>query len=599
MSRKFCFTALALITLLTAISLGGCGSGNKEGMSIGFTRISEAACAQCHGQAVSAVTGQSLYGGWQQASHFLLSVNPNDPFRGADQTARADCQRCHGGGNAHNGIGPIQFPKPDVAGICAQCHNAATFAAKAPQHVTSVSFLDINSNTVTSATYMDSISKCTNCHDPHDTKLTARFGTILDGIDPDTGMVGLYGDWAASGHGDTQGAPWTDEDFGSPKTGGGVCARCHSASGYKLYLANPHAGNWAWKTGIAANDTNKEVLRCDGCHTDYSFTRRVGATNGVAGAAGAALLPYSTTIPTGSLSGNKLSNAGDSNLCVNCHSGRQSGTFIATRASFGQLSSSSFGGFNSHYMAAAGILYDIIGYEGYQTSHSRYVPVGFLHNRIGLDLGLTIPATGASLGNNRGPCVGCHYTDPTTGAFFSHTLDAFVGTMGLTGTVTAPSVVCATCHVNGSSLQLQAADLNTLKSQYKAGLDAIDTLLSARYGITHNPAVYPYFSAATGSTIHWNTLAKAGGDTSAVRGDPGRHLVGAAFNDNLLTREPGAYAHNQQYSMTLIYDTIDYLEDGAVTGTLNGTSYVPLATLQAIFSVPVDGVTPVTARPIP
>ena len=50
--------------------------------------------------------------------------------------------------------------------------------------------------------------------------------------------------------------------------------------------------------------------------------------------------------------------------------------------------------------------------------------------------------------------------------------------------------------------------------------------------------------------------------------------------------------------MTLIFDAIDYLENGAVTGVLTGTPQVPLATLQAIFGVTADGVTPVTARPI-
>jgi hypothetical protein len=585
MIRKSCFTVAALFSIVTVTLLNGCGSGNKEGTAAVFTRVSEATCAQCHGSAVSAVTAQPIYGGWQRSSHFLKAVNPNDPNAGADQTVAADCQRCHGGGSAHNGIGPIQFPQPDVAGICSQCHNADTFAATAPQHVTSVTFVDENGNRVTSATYMDSVSKCTNCHDPHDTTLTARFGNSLNGVDPDTGMVGLYADWAGSGHGDPQALPWTDENFGSLA----VCARCHSASGYKLYLANPLAKSWAWKTGAAASDPNKEMLRCDGCHINYAFVRRNGATNG----ADAALIPYA--IPSGALSGNVLSNAGDSNLCVNCHSGRASGTAIMT-VKFANLSST-FGTYNSHYLAAGGILYNIIGFEGYSTAytHTRYTPVGFLHDRIGLD-------SGFNLGVDRGPCVGCHYTDPVSGANFSHTLKAFVGTTGLTGVVTAPSVACANCHIDGTSLQLQAADLNTLKAQYKAGLDAITTLLRTRYGIFFTGGVepYPYFftdAAFTHSKIRWDAKALAGGDTRSAD-TAGRRLAGSAFILNLLTREPGGYAHNQQYSMTMIYDAIDYLEDGKVGGVLNGTVDVPLTTLQFIFSVPVDGVTPVNARPI-
>lgn len=56
------------------IFLNGCGSSNKEGAGLAVTRVSEASCAQCHGQAVSSVTAQSIYGGWQLSSHFLLPV---------------------------------------------------------------------------------------------------------------------------------------------------------------------------------------------------------------------------------------------------------------------------------------------------------------------------------------------------------------------------------------------------------------------------------------------------------------------------------------------------------------------------------------------
>ena len=575
MSRKSCCSIAALISLLAAALLNGCGSDNREGTTVAFARVSEAECAQCHGQAVSAVTGNSIYAGWQQSSHFLLAKLAGDPNAAPDQVVAADCQRCHGGGSDHRGIGPIQFPQPDVAGICLQCHNEATMLTLSPAHFTSAP-VDLTHplGTDATATYVDSQTRCVFCHDPHNSAPAKQ--------------PGQWQDWAGSEHGDTKGAPWVAEDFGAPAQA--QCARCHTASGYKLYLQNPNAaGGWAWKTGAAAGDPNKEVLRCDGCHVNYAFVRRNGATNG----ADAAKLPY--TPPTGALVNNLLTNAGDSNLCVNCHTGRASGVAITT-TTFANRSSAAP---NSHYKAAAGILYGIIGFEGYSSNstHAKYVGADFRHDQIGLNPAFNSPT---DLGTSRGPCVGCHYTS-LDGARFSHSLDTFEGTTGLTGTATGQvSVVCANCHVAGTSLQLTAAELNIAKTQYKGGLDAIATLLQARYGIVFDPEKYPYFwadLAETKSNINWSRLALAGGDTRSADAR-GRRLAGSAFNLNLLTREPGAYAHNHKYAMTLIFDAIDYLENGAVTGVLTGTPQVPLATLQAIFGVTADGVTPVTARPI-
>jgi hypothetical protein len=37
--------------------------------------------------------------------------------------------------------------------------------------------------------------------------------------------------------------------------------------------------------------------------------------------------------------------------------------------------------------------------------------------------------------------------------------------------------------------------------------------------------------------------------------------MGACFNLNVLTRDPGAYVHGRTYSQRLIFDSIDYLND--------------------------------------
>jgi hypothetical protein len=45
--------------------------------------------------------------------------------------------------------------------------------------------------------------------------------------------------------------------------------------------------------------------------------------------------------------------------------------------------------------------------------------------------------------------------------------------------------------------------------------------------------------------------------------------MGAAFNLHLLTHEPGAYAHNMVYAKRLIYDSIDYLDDGVLNSSVS------------------------------
>ncbi|MCK4910918.1 MAG: hypothetical protein KAR83_04725, partial [Thermodesulfovibrionales bacterium] len=49
---------------------------------------------------------------------------------------------------------------------------------------------------------------------------------------------------------------------------------------------------------------------------------------------------------------------------------------------------------------------------------------------------------------------------------------------------------------------------------------------------------------------------------------PDLATLGAAYNLALLDHEPGAYVHNSKYTRMLIFDSIDFLEDGV--GIMNG-----------------------------
>jgi hypothetical protein len=51
----------------------------------------------------------------------------------------------------------------------------------------------------------------------------------------------------------------------------------------------------------------------------------------------------------------------------------------------------------------------------------------------------------------------------------------------------------------------------------------------------------------------------------------GQNNMGAAFNFNLLEHDPGAYVHNRMYVKRLIYDSIDWTDDGVMNYSVGAT----------------------------
>jgi hypothetical protein len=127
MSQGKRITMAALFTLLAALMLGGCGSGNKEGSSGGFARVAdEGTCRVCHATTVDPVTGENIVNVFIGTSNTPPST-PSIHYQLPDGTpnTEAGCQGCHGGGAGHNGVGPIPFPNPIASNRCnaPECHN--------------------------------------------------------------------------------------------------------------------------------------------------------------------------------------------------------------------------------------------------------------------------------------------------------------------------------------------------------------------------------------------------------------------------------------------------------------------------------------------
>ncbi|MDA8242213.1 MAG: hypothetical protein M0Z67_17820 [Nitrospiraceae bacterium] len=96
------------------------------------------------------------------------------------------------------------------------------------------------------------------------------------------------------------------------------------------------------------------------------------------------------------------------------------------------------------------------------------------------------------------------------------------------------------------------------------------TVLRNKYNISYNAAVYPYFYDLT-KDPSGKTAVK---DWTRGTGDQafGKKLMGACFNINVLNREPAAFAHARTYSRRLIYDTIDFLDDGTINLSASATA---------------------------
>ena len=499
---QICF--LAVMSVVLTSLLGGCGSGNKEGTTIGFTRVSEATCAQCHGSSVESKTGEFIYAEFTNSTHFARNLG---------------CQDCHGGGSAHWGKGPIQFPNPDAAGVCsnATCHSNSASAALLPSsaHFPNLTPKILASpviwDNMTTAAYITSqnSNKCLTCHKPHDNRVLKQ-----------------NLEWGQSGHAAAQDAPWIHYDFKARTP----CNRCHTTTGYIKFVTTGDSNAWA-----AANsaDKTKEVLRCDGCHQDYSWKRRP-------------LAPVQVIYTPSDGSSSLLADYGDANICINCHAGLESGIEITNATSI----ATNFGSFNSHYLAAAGLLFRKVGYlfspaVNYAAGNPSHI------------------AQGGSGPGASGPCVECHMGNSAASTPDpSHRfLPVFRDANNLITSIDA-APLCSNCHTGVglfliSPTSTDAASIARLQAKsdaFDAALVELRTALQNK-GIFYQPDFYPYFFKDASSNH---------GSSNYFTAWPDKNTLGAAFNLNTLFRAPGSYAHSHLFAYELIFDSLDWLDNGVL-----------------------------------
>jgi|GEM_PF-2125923 len=379
------------------------------------------------------------------------------------------------------------------------------------------------------------------------------------------------------------------------------CVRCHTTTGFINYV-NPSNPSTPVLTDIHAwgttADRTREMINCSACHNststsgfDATFSRR---TVGVPSPDPYDVNCVETWYNYSSSATKKIvrtkyftdnvNDLVDSNMCIVCHSGISSGNLIkqttgawnnqtctstspsivcklGTGTGNAQVTSglgSTFwnnaGFIDPHGMGSADLLIPDNNRSGYE-----FIPGSAsttFHSNIGT------PGSTAPLNGTEGPCVGCHMTAPRRHVFTPISSST-------TGTITGiTSTVCNTCHGISAFTINSPADLDAKKQGYLAALTIITAQLAAK-GVYYNAALPPYFfttnnTALQGSSTkvnNWNAL-----DAHSY----GANLMGAAFNLRLLQTDAG-WAHNGTTAKRLLYDTIDYLDDGQQNNSVAAT----------------------------
>jgi hypothetical protein len=317
--------------------------------------------------------------------------------------------------------------------------------------------------------------------------------------------------------------PFRHWDAEEPPVVPGDCAKCHSASGLPMFLSEAAmSSDGVTGRNIAVNPSNG--LNCATCHSNVSTFER--------------FVIDSVKFPSGAIV--TFGEGAESNLCIECHQGRESSVSVnsAVRGLADDEVSDRLRFRNPHYFAAGATLFGAEAHGAYEYEGKTY----FGRNTH-------TPAFNQ--------CINCHVTH------------------GLVVQVNE----CAKCHPSATGLDA----LHTIRyvggepevdydgdGNTEEGIgDEVATLHEALYAaiqnyaaeklqapILYNAASYPYFF----SDVNANGMVDEGEGAFATWTP---RLLKAAYNYQWVAKDPGAFAHNGKYIIQVLYDSLADL--GATT----------------------------------
>jgi hypothetical protein len=319
--------------------------------------------------------------------------------------------------------------------------------------------------------------------------------------------------WAGSGHADSEAEAFRHWDEDDPAEVPTDCAACHSTPGYQDYLGADGSEMWVVDEPAPIGTT----VECVACHNEA--------------AASLDTIPFP--------SGMTVTVEGPEARCMVCHQGRASTATVDDAISEAGLedmdtASEDLGFTNIHYYAAAASLYGTLAQGGYQYEGKAY-DAKFDHVE-GLDA-----------------CAQCHD---------SHTL-------------ALKADACSECHTESDPKDVRMAgslvDYDGDGDMEEGIYYEIETLQEMLYGaiqsyasevagtaIVYDAASYPYFFIDTNENGEVDEGEAA--FPNAYNAWTGR-LAKAAYNYQMSLKDPGAYAHGGKYTIQLLYDSIENLNE--------------------------------------
>ena len=414
--------------------------------------------------------------------------------------------------------------------------------------------------TFTQAQFVTPGTQCNYCHGyGHGTDSPNYSAVRADkALYSSMSTASILQNYAESAHGDINGLAWTDYDF---KTRSGGCVVCHTTAGFVKGVSNNFAAGVSAPFG--AGDTTKQVLGCDACHSSTAWKTSVRT---IAGGYNAVYGGDYGAAPTASVNYVQYEDVGESNICITCHASRENGTSLANGVA--DFANASFK--NPHYLGAAAVFYGKGGFQWYtsNTGKLRYQTYGAVKADGTVQVGRNANWSHGKLGmgnystaksdrypgrivdsGNKGQCVSCHMGPANT-----HTFGAAETAKSTNGTNTTTLGGCYGCHTSEPIEELIEGE----KKVYDRAMDFFDWTLRQN-NMVYTEA-YPYFQNTVGGALKNWTFG--GGVGPAV--GTGAQNMGAAMNYKLLKAEKGAHVHNRAFTRALIFDSVQYLQNGTV-----------------------------------
>jgi hypothetical protein len=285
----------------------------------------------------------------------------------------------------------------------------------------------------------------------------------------------------------------------------GSCSKCHSATGLPAFL----------EEGVSVSEPLANGFLCSTCHDDVTTFSRYAVEE--------------VEFPSGAML--SFGEAADANLCLQCHQGRES--TVSVNEAIAELDddtvSEELGFQNIHYFAAGATLfgteakgaYEYEGetYNGQFAHVEPYSQCTQCHDTHGLEVKLE-------------DCGTCHagVEDPK---------DIRISTTDFDG--------------DGDATEGIAGEIATLREALYAAIQDYGTEV-AETDIVYDAHAYPYFFVDTNSN----------GEPDPDEANYGNRynawtprLLRAAYNYQYATKDPGAFAHNGQYIIQVLYDTLE------------------------------------------